>query len=56
MKYNLTANLLTEGCHEVQQVEPNLQPLADEQLQFEKGSLNTNDEPISLNGVWGGRW
>ena len=37
---DLTANLLSEVCHDVQ-VEPNLQPISDEQ--FCQASLNTEE-------------
>ena len=52
---DLTANLLTEVCHEVQ-VEPTLQPISGEQ--FRQASLNTEEGAhldISMCGFWGGR-
>ena len=52
---DLTANLLTEVCHEVQ-VEPTLQPVSGEQ--FRQASLNTEEGArldISMCGFWGGR-
>ena len=52
---DLTANLLTEVCHEVS-TEPDLQPLSTET--FSLNSTNTQDGArldIAVNGFWGGR-
>ena len=53
---DLTANLLTEVCHDVL-VEPDLQPITREAL---SGAMsNTQDGArldIAANGVWGGRF
>ena len=52
---DLTANLLTEVCHDVC-VEPELQPLTGEQLDYT--TANTQDGvrlDIAANGLWGGR-
>ena len=52
---DLTANLLTEVCTEVQ-VEPKLQSVTGEQFQL--ASSNTEDGAhldVSVNGFWGGR-
>ena len=53
---NLTADLLTEVCHDVQ-LEPTLQPLTGEQ--FVGASVNKSDGArldVSVNGFWGGRF
>ncbi len=52
---DLTANLLTEVCHQVS-TEPDLQPVTSET--FTKKSTNTQDGArldIAMNGFWGGR-
>ena len=52
---DLTANLLTEVCHEVI-TEPDLQPLSTET--FSLSSTNIQDGArldIAVNGFWGGR-
>lgn len=52
---DLTANLLTEVCHEVS-VEPDLQPITGESLRG--ASSNTQDGArldVAMNGFWGGR-
>ena len=53
---HLTANLLTEVCHDVL-VEPDLQPITREALSG--ATSNTQDGArldIAANGVWGGRF
>ena len=53
--WDLTANLLTEVCHEVI-TEPDLQPLSTET--FSLSSTKTQDGArldIAVNGFWGGR-
>ena len=53
---DLTANLLTEVCHDVL-VEPDLQPITREALSG--ATSNTQDGArldIAANGVWGGRF
>jgi hypothetical protein len=53
---DITANLLTEVCHDVQ-IEPCLQPLTGESLAG--ASSNTSDGArldIAVNGFWGGRF
>ena len=52
---DLTANLLTEVCHQVS-TEPDLQPVTSET--FSRNSINTQDGArldITMNGFWGGR-
>ena len=53
---DITANLLTEVCHDVQ-IEPCLQPLTGESLAG--ASSNTSDGArldIAVNGFWGGHF
>ncbi len=53
---DLTANLLTEVCSDVQ-IEPDLQPLTGETLSF--ATSNSQDGArldIAANGFWGGRY
>lgn len=52
---DLTANLLTEVCHQVS-TEPDLQPVTTES--FNRRSTNIQDNArldIAMNGFWGGR-
>ena len=53
---DVTANLLTEVCHDVR-IEPDLQPLTCEVMRSQ--SANTTDGArldIAVNGFWGGRY
>ena len=53
--HDLTANLLTEVCHEIQ-VEPGLQPISGEQLQHATSNIEDGGcLDISMNGFWGGK-
>ena len=52
---DVTATLLSEVCNNV--VEPHLQPLSGETVQFKTANHNDNTRlDIAANGFWGGRF
>ena len=53
---DLTANLLSEVCNNVV-IEPHLQPLSGETLQYKTANRDDNARlDIAANGFWGGRF
>ena len=53
---DLTANLLSEVCNNVV-IEPHLQPLSGETLQYKTANCDDNARlEIAANGFWGGRF
>ena len=53
---DLTAELLTEVCHDVE-VEPHLQPLDDETFKYKTANVEDGARlDISMNGFWDSRF
>ena len=53
---DLTANLLSEVCNNVV-IEPHLQPLSGETLQYKTANRDDNTRlDIAADGFWGGRF